>query len=310
MHRFAALAAGIVLAAVTAATAASAGPDDLARRIEGLSRSTQWRLVETIKVPFDTEHPQGFARVGDALFVSSVEITVPTKRYAQPQDGYDRDTGQGVGHLFKLDDQGRQIGHITLGEGSIYHPGGIDYDGRWLWVPVAEYRPNSRSILYRVDPQTLEAVAVGRVDDHIGGLVHDTDHNTLHGVSWGSRRFYTWRLDTEGKVDTAAAPTRTLNPEHYLDYQDCAYLPVGRAICTGITEFRRTPDSPVFGLGGIEIVDLAAGRPTFQVPVLLWTEDGTAITRNPVLVEATASGLRLTAMPEDDRSRIFVYETP
>ncbi|MGO1076921.1 DUF6454 family protein [Inquilinus sp. CA228] len=309
MHCFAALAAGVVLAAIST-TAVAAGPDELAQRIEGLSRSTQWRLVETIPVPFDTYHPQGFARAGDALFASSVEITVPTKRYPQPQDGTDRDAGQGVGHLFKLDAQGRQIGHVTLGEGAIYHPGGIDYDGRWLWVPVAEYRPNSRSILYRVDPQTLEAVAVGRVDDHIGGLMHDTDHNMLHGVSWGSRRFYTWRLDAEGKIDASTPPVRTLNPEHYLDYQDCAYLPVGRAICTGITEFRRTPDAPVFGLGGIEIVDLGTGRPTFQVPVLLWTEDGTAMTRNPVLVEATPAGLRLTAMPEDGRSRIFVYETP
>ncbi|WP_342237106.1 DUF6454 family protein [Inquilinus sp. OTU3971] len=302
--------AGLAIALTVAAGAAVAAPDDLGQRIEGLSRSTRWRLVETIPVPFDTYHPQGFARAGDAIFASSVEITVPTKRYAQPQDGMDRDTGQGTGHLFKLDAQGRQIGHVTLGEGSIYHPGGIDYDGRWLWVPVAEYRPNSRSILYRVDPQTLEAVAVGRVDDHIGGLVHDTDHNTLHGVSWGSRRFYTWRLDAEGRIDASTPPAVTLNPEHYLDYQDCAYLPVGRAICTGITEFRRTPDAPVFGLGGIEIVDLATGRPTFQVPVLLWTEDGTAMTRNPVLVEATRSGLRLTAMPEDGTSRIFVYETP
>jgi hypothetical protein len=314
MHRFAAPVAGILLAAATAVAnptgAVAAGPDDLGQRIERLSRSTSWRLVETIPVRFDTYHPQGFARAGDALFASSVEITVPTKRYAQPQDGMDRDAGQGTGHLFKLDAKGRQMGQITLGEGSIYHPGGIDYDGRWLWVPVAEYRPNSHSILYRVDPQTLEAVAVGRVDDHIGGLVHDTDHNTLHGVSWGSRRFYTWRLDAEGKVDASVPPVVTPNPVQYLDYQDCAYLPVGRAICTGITEFRRTPDAPVFGLGGIEIVDLASGRPTFQVPVLLWTEDGTAMTRNPVLVEATQDGLRLTAMPEDGTSRIFVYDTP
>lgn len=306
MRRVISLAAGAILA--LAATGAAAGPDDLARRVKGLSRSTAWHLVETIAVPFDTQHPQGFARAGDALFVSSVEIVVPTRRYDQPQGGYDRDTGQGVGHLYRLDAQGRQTGHVTLGEGVVYHPGGIDYDGRWLWVPVAEYRPNSRSILYRVDPQTLEAVAVGQVDDHIGGLVHDTDHGTLHGVSWGSRRFYTWRLDADGRVDATAAPVRTPNPEHYLDYQDCAYLPVGRAICTGITEFRRTPDAPAFGLGGIEIVDLAARRPSFQVPVLLWTENGTAITRNPVLVEEMTGGVRLTAMPEDDTSRIFVYE--
>ena len=35
----------------------------------------------------------------------------------------------------------------------MYHPGGIDYDGRHIWVSVAEYRPNSRSIVYRIDPE-------------------------------------------------------------------------------------------------------------------------------------------------------------
>ena len=34
-----------------------------------------------------------------------------------------------------------------------------------------------------------------RFADHIGGIVHNTDDNTLHGVSWGSRRFYRWTLD-------------------------------------------------------------------------------------------------------------------
>jgi hypothetical protein len=40
-----------------------------------------------------------------------------------------------------------------------------------IWVPVAEYRPDSRSIVYRVDPATLEATEVLRFADHIGGIV-------------------------------------------------------------------------------------------------------------------------------------------
>ena len=64
------------------------------------------------------------------------------------QDGFDRDTGEGVGHLFKLNMKGNLIADLTLGEGSMYHPGGIDYDGQSIWVPVAEYRPNSRAITY------------------------------------------------------------------------------------------------------------------------------------------------------------------
>ena len=298
------------LALLLAPTAAFAN-DDLPAWIAALTRGTQWQLVEAPQIAFDTFHPQGFARVGDSLFVSSVEIVEPTKKFPALQDGLDRDAGKGAGHLFKLDKTGKLVGQVKLGEDTIYHPGGIDYDGRWLWVPVAEYRPNSKSIVYRVNPETLEATEVFRFPDHIGGIVRDKEAGTLHGVSWGSRRFYTWRMGEDLKVvdaDRDPASLRTLNPEHYVDYQDCALLTAGKAVCTGVTEFRRTPDAPAFGLSGIDIVDLKQGRPVFQVPVQLWTEDGLAMTRNPVLLESTATGLRLTAMPEDSKSRLFVYE--
>ena len=109
-------------------------------RVMTLTRESSWTLVSSTPVKFQTFHPQGMVRVGDALFVSSVEVSVRTKRVAQPVGGYDRDTGEGVGHLFKMDLQGNLVSAIRLGEGSIYHPGGIDYDGTSVWVPVAEYR--------------------------------------------------------------------------------------------------------------------------------------------------------------------------
>ena len=90
--------------------------------------------------------------------------------------------------------EGKLVADLKLGDGAIYHPGGIDYDGKDIWVPVAEYRPNSRSIIYRVDPATMKPTEMFRFADHIGGIVRNTDDNTLHGVSWGSRRFYRWTL--------------------------------------------------------------------------------------------------------------------
>ena len=91
---------------------------------------------------------RGRVRIGDTLFVSSVEVKIPTKRYGALVDGHDRDAGEGVGHLFKVDlrtgHEGTLLASTTLGEGTMYHPGGIDFDGTSLWVPVAEYRPDSR----------------------------------------------------------------------------------------------------------------------------------------------------------------------
>ncbi|MGH9372576.1 MAG: DUF6454 family protein, partial [Vicinamibacterales bacterium] len=168
---------------------------------------------------FTSHHPQGMVKIGDTIFVSSVEIKMRTRRLPRPVDGYDRDTGEGVGHLFKIDMAGNLVADIRLGEGTIYHPGGIDYDGKHIWVPVAEYRPNSRSIVYRVDPVTMEATEMFRFADHIGGIVHNTDDRTLHGVSWGSRRFYRWTLGDDGRVTNAGTPPetlRTLNASHYV----------------------------------------------------------------------------------------------
>ena len=301
-----------LLASTVVASSDVAASELVAERVQKLTRAVRWRPVATIPINFKTHHPQGMVKIGDTFFVSSVEITVPTKRFPEPKDGYDRDTGQGAGHLFKIDAKGNLLGSVKLGEGAVYHPGGMDYDGRHIWVAVAEYRPNSRSIIYRVDPQAMTATEVFRFGDHIGGIVHNTDDKTLHGVSWGSRRFYKWTLGGDGKVTNADTPPDKLripNPAHYIDYQDCHYLGGRRMLCSGLNNYRLVADGPVFPLGGLEIVDLKTDQAVYQVPVELWSPSGKPMTQNPFWVEATESGLRAYFMPDDDNSTLFVYET-
>ena len=301
-----------LLAATVLGSSAGAASELVAERVQKLTRAVRWRPVATIPINFKTHHPQGMVKIGDTFFVSSVEITVPTNRFPEPKDGYDRDTGQGAGHLFKIDAKGNLLGSVKLGEGTVYHPGGIDYDGRHIWVAVAEYRPNSRAIIYRVDPQAMTATEVFRFGDHIGGIVHNTDDKTLHGVSWGSRRFYKWTLGGDGKVTNADTPPDTLrvpNRAHYIDYQDCHYLGGRRMLCSGLNNYRLVADGPVFPLGGWEIVDLRTDQAVYQVPVELWAPSGKPMTQNPFWVEATDSGLRAYFMPDDDNSTLFVYET-
>jgi hypothetical protein len=250
-------------------------------------------------------------KIGDVYYVSSVEVTVRTNRYPQSVDGYDRDTGEGIGHLFKIDSTGKLIADLRLGESAIYHPGGIDFDGRDIWVPVAEYRPNSRSIVYRVDPQTMKATAVFRFADHIGAVVYNTDDWTLHGVSWGSRRFYRWTLGRDERITNGAVrpeALRTLNPSHYVDYQDCKYVGGRRMLCTGVTEIRQAAGGEPFRLGGLDLIDLSASRPVYQVPLLLWTASGIDMAHNPSWITTTTDGLRAYFMPEDNRSIIYIYD--
>ena len=280
-------------------------------KIKRLTRNTEWRLVSSIPIRFDTYHPQGMVKIGDAFFLSSVEVKVATKRYARPQGGYDRDTGEGVGHLFKFDQQGKLIADLKLGEGAIYHPGGIDFDGRYIWVPVAEYRPDSQSIIYRIEPATLEVVELFRWADHLGGIVHNIDDNSLHGVSWGSRRYYCWKMDRRGKIrDVGSVPSRQAIPNRsfYIDYQDCKFIGGHEMLCAGLASYQSRKDGPRFSLGGLEVINLTSHRQVFQVPLELWTASGFVMTQNPFWMESTPTGLRAFFLPEDNNSTLYIFE--
>ncbi|MCP1382279.1 DUF6454 family protein [Runella salmonicolor] len=271
----------------------------LVEKLTQLRPDSPWKLTSSVRLQFPSFHPQGMVKIGQYFYLSSVEVT----RKRQDNDG-----GAGIGHLFKFDAIGKLIASITLGEGLMYHPGGIDFDGKYIWVPVAEYRADSRAVIYKVDPETMEAIEVMRVDDHLGGIVHDTEANTLNAVSWGSRRFYQWEMPS----NTAVSPQqlRVDNPAFYVDYQDCHYIGQRKMLCGGLKKYKTAPDAVAFALGGLEVVDLKDSRPVHQVPLLLWSPTGAPMTNNPFWMESTATGLRGYFVPDDDTaSTLFVYET-
>lgn len=134
----------IALASLAAPGWAAPLDPRVAARVKALTRATKWTQVVAIPIAFKTFHPQGMVRIGDEFYVSSVEIQTLPKKLPAPVDGHPYDAGIGVAHLFKIGPDGKLMADLILGEGSIYHPGGIDYDGVSIWVPVAEYRPDSR----------------------------------------------------------------------------------------------------------------------------------------------------------------------
>ncbi|CAG7599557.1 hypothetical protein PAESOLCIP111_00320 [Paenibacillus solanacearum] len=194
-----------------------------------LTRTAIWEQQAGVALQFDNHHPQGLVRIGDLFYLSSVELIERPVTLGQPSEGYDRTPGRGVGHVFIFDNSGRLKGDIVLGEGAMYHPGGIDYDGRHIWVSVAEYRPHSRSIIYKVNPATRKVEEVFRVADHIGGVVVNARQGELTGYSWGSRKFYQW--SAEGQLLREKD-----NPSHFIDYQDGQYAGDGCMITGGIAE--------------------------------------------------------------------------
>jgi hypothetical protein len=286
-----------------------------------LGKNAVWRQLSAVPMSFPTFHTQGLVKIGDVFYVSAVEVLENRVSNGTPTDALydfsiDRNAGAGRGWLFKFDVTGALLGKVELTNGDVYHPGGMDYDGRDLWVPVAEYRPNSNSNVYRVDPETLEAELVFSEADHIGGIVRNRHNSTLHGVSWGSRRFYTWTLKDRGEQRLpSVSPGRwEPNPSFYIDYQDCHYQGVEYMLCGGVGGYSTPLGSIAFG--GLDLVDLRRGRMEHQIPVNLFIDEGNganpglSLTHNAFWAEPTGNGtLRVYFMTEsDNQSDLLVYE--
>src|SRR2546423_7024738 len=144
----------VAIAAVIGIASASTSLDDarsiVADRAAKLTRDSAWKSAGAVRLQFRTWHPQGLVKIDRTLFLSSVEVRSSDRR-------------EGVAHLFKIDMAGARVASLALGEGAVYHPRGIDYDRRDIWVPGGEYRPDNRSIVYRLHPPSIEASPAFRI---------------------------------------------------------------------------------------------------------------------------------------------------
>ena len=193
--------------------------------------------------------------------------------------------------------KGNLVTDLKLGEGSIYHPGGIDYDGRYIWVAVAEYRPNSRSIIYRVDPATMtghRGVPLRRSHRR-----HRAQPRRPHAarrelglaplLSLDARR----RRVASANADIAAREAaRRRIAAHYIDYQDCKYLGQARdALLRDSPTTRSSRTRRGSRSAASRSLTCQPIASTHQVPIQLWTASGLPMTQNPVWIEPTAHGL-------------------
>ena len=171
-----------------------------------LFRSGNVELIRQVPLKFSTYHVQGLDITEQFYFVTSV------------------DTEQDRAWLFKIDRQNAGlISKIELTDGALIHPGGLQYDGHLLWVPNAEYKRQSRTMVYGLDPDTLEIHISFGVDDHIGAVASD-GKKLLYGVNWDALHFYTWDIDGR-KLSKVDSPTS-------MAYQDIKYF-AGKLLCSG-----------------------------------------------------------------------------
>ncbi|MCU1360068.1 MAG: hypothetical protein JWN99_1357 [Ilumatobacteraceae bacterium] len=251
--------------------------------LASLSRTTPWQLVDELPLRFDAHHPQGMVRIGQTWWISTVDV----------------DARQGW--VLAVDDRGDLVQRVAVGAGPHYHPGGMDFDGTALWLACAEYRPDSTTVIQRLQPGGVPD-HVFQVDDHIGAIARCGPHGDLVGWSWGSRRFYRWSVD--GRLLAAR-----VNPTFFVDHQDCQWMASGHLLCAGVAEVGLASGPGwLGGLGLLGVDDLVMQR---EVPFAFYSSaTGRVATHNPVWSEVRGNRLIVHLLPDDGRGAIVSYATP
>jgi hypothetical protein len=225
-------------------------------------------LLATIPLEGETHHVQGIVVEPSRLLITSVDVS--KKR--------------GLLMEFELP-SGRRLRSIEIQEGARYHPGGMSAFNGSLWIPVAEYRRSSTSVIQKRSRRTLELAAQFAVEDHIGCVAVDREY--VVGANWDAREIYFW--DHAGKL-----LRKSDNPGSNA-FQDMKLVD-GKLVAGGLLQDKT---------GIIEWFDFPSLRPLRRLPVgrtnrhVAYTHEGMAILDG-----------KLYLLPEDTPSRLYVFRLP
>lgn len=266
----------------------------------------EWQLVESIDLKFDTYHPQGMLKVDDTFYITTVKVERRPRYTRQGKQVSVMDEGAGKGYLMQFDAGGNLLKCIELCEGAIFHPGGMDFDGRYIWVPITKYYPYSRSLIVRVDVRSHQVEKVCYVDDSIGAIIHDTDNNILVGANWDADEFLTWQLDSVLEVKDAeltAAERRHANTAKHLAIQDGKYIGGGKMVGFGLK------NGPKGRVGGFDVIDTRTFEKLRSADIELRTPRKSIVSGNPSTIEIVGDKMRLYFAPEDNKTTLYIYQT-
>ncbi len=127
----------------------------------------------------ETHHVQGLLVSGDRVYVTAV------------------DRAARKAYLFEHDlKTGTRLRAVEIQQGARYHPGGFDADDAALWIPVAEYRAGSSTVVQRRSRESLQLISSFEVADHVGALAVGPDR--LYAANWDARSLI--ELSPDGKI--------------------------------------------------------------------------------------------------------------
>jgi Family of unknown function (DUF6454) len=212
-----------------------------------------------------TYHVQGIDLDDQTLWVTSV----------------DTNRRKGYLHEFALD-RGDLLRSVEVQDGERFHPGGISADASSIWMPVAEYRRDSTSVIQRRNKRTLEVEFQFIVHDHIGCIAVTPD--VLIGGNWDTRRFYVWNHRGELLREVANLTNNS--------YQDMKYTSHD-LVASGLL-----PDRS----GAIDWLEFPSLRLKRRISMGK-TDRGEPFTREGMAIR----GNELLLLPEDGPSRLFSF---
>lgn len=185
---------------------------------EGSGKKPESEAVPSlvITLPGDEAcHTQGIAVTDDHLFVSCVKKKQKKAMLYQ----------YGLPRGFPSNSSVFDPPEITdLTRDSMYHPSGLDYDGKCLWVAVAHYRQfMASSTVTCLDPKNMSVLESWEVADHIGAVA--AMGSEIVAMNWDARHIYRYSK-TGAFIGKDRSPSQNA-------YQDCKGASKNSVICSG-----------------------------------------------------------------------------
>jgi hypothetical protein len=229
-------------------------------------------LLNTITLDGELFHVQGVELDGPHVWVTSVDLK----------------NRKGYLHEFDLA-TGKFLRRLELTDGARYHPGGISIYDRSIWVPVAELKRNSSTVLEEIDADSLRVRRKIYVADHLGCVAASGSH--LIAGNWNSKLLYMFDLTGEQSLRIVPNPSRTR-------YQDIKI--VDGLLIAGGSRSRRNGTIDWIALPSMTIIRTlhtgATTRGKHLGHVRSYTAEGMAL-----------EGRELYVLPEDGPSRLFHF---
>jgi hypothetical protein len=163
----------------------------------------------------------------------------------------------------------------------------MDQDEESLWIPVAEYRAQGRTVIERRSKETLEVIGSFEVEDHIGAVAVMPDG--LLAVNWDAKQFLFFTR--EGKrVWTRANP-------HGVRYQEVKRR-YGSIVASGLLGRGEAARACIDWLDPETLTLLEREMPGKTDRGVPYTNEGMEL----------RDGM-LYLLPEDGPSRLFVFQS-